>query len=244
MAEDIGSGDITAQMLPDDKWVKANVIVREDAVLCGAPWFEAVMQKLDSRIRITWHYAEGDFMSADTEVCRIEAPVKSLLTAERCALNFMQLLSAVATLTRQYVQSIAGTRAMIYDTRKTIPGMRVLDKYAVRCGGGVNHRFNLSDGILIKDNHIVVAGGISAAVKLARLNAPHTLKIEVETESLQQVAEALDASADIIMLDNMPPEEMIKAVKMASGRALTEASGNIMGSRDLRIIAETGVDFI
>jgi len=241
LAEDIGTGDITAQMLPDDKWVKANVIVREEAVLCGAPWFEAVMQKLDARIRIAWHYAEGDLMSAHSEVCRIEAPVKSLLTAERCALNFLQLLSAVATLTRQYVQSIAGTRAKIYDTRKTIPGLRMAQKYAVRVGGGQNQRMALYDAILIKENHIAASGGIRQALQAASQNQGFPVQIEVE--NLAQLKEALDAGARSVMLDNFSLDMMKEAVQQTGGRAELEASGGI--HRDsIRAIAETGVDRI
>jgi nicotinate-nucleotide pyrophosphorylase (carboxylating) len=186
---------------------------------------------------------DGDFVNVGDVAAEISGPSRIILTGERTALNLLQYMSGVATRTAEAVRAVSGTKAKITDTRKITPGLRVLSKYAVRCGGGVNHRMGLSDGILIKDNHIKASGGIANAVSLARSACPHTLKIEIETESLEQVAEALAANADIIMLDNMALECMAQAVKLVGGRALTEASGN-MGERDLRAVAETGVDFI
>ncbi|MEN3365396.1 MAG: hypothetical protein V7606_2670, partial [Burkholderiales bacterium] len=190
LAEDIGTGDVTGRLVPENQSVKARVIVRETAVLCGAPWFEGVMTQVDPRIRIAWRYAEGAAMAADSEVCSIEAPARALLTAERPALNFLQLLSGVATATRKYVEQIEGTRAAILDTRKTLPGLRLAQKYAVRVGGGQNQRMALYDGILIKENHIAAAGGIVAAMRAAQaLNAG--VPIQIEVESLEQLEEAL-----------------------------------------------------
>ncbi len=242
ITEDVGRGDFTGMLVPEDGIVQARVIVRESAVLCGAPWFEAVMQQLDSRIQITWHYAEGDLMQADTEVCHINAPARALLTGERTALNFLQLLSGVATATRDYVNLIADTDAKILDTRKTLPGLRLAQKYAVRVGGGDNQRLALYDGILIKENHIAAAGGISAAMRAARdLQAGVTVQVEVE--SLAQLEEALLAGATSVLLDNFSLAMMRDAVTLTAGRALLEASGGI--SMDtVRAIAETGVDRI
>ena len=242
IAEDVGSGDFTGMLVPADDMVKARVIVREEAVLCGAPWFEAVMQRLDSRIRIDWHYAEGDLMRADSEVCSIAAPARGLLTAERGALNFLQLLSGVATATRSYVNLIADTSAKILDTRKTVPGLRLAQKYAVRVGGGHNQRLALYDGILIKENHIAAAGGISAAMRAAQsLNAGVTIQVEVE--SLVELDEALTAGATSILLDNFSLDAMRDAVSLTAGKALLEASGGI-NIETVRAIAETGVDRI
>lgn len=242
LAEDIGNGDITAQLLPDDQWVNARVIVRQEAVLCGAPWFECVMRRLDWRIRIDWRFAEGSLMPADSEVCLIEAPVRSLLTGERAALNFLQLLSGVATQTQHYVQWISGTRAQIYDTRKTLPGLRLAQKYAVRVGGGRNQRIALYDAILIKENHIAAAGGIAASIRAAHaLNAG--VPIQIEVESIVQLEEALTAGATSVLLDNFTLELMRQAVKLAAGRVILEASGGIDIS-SVRAIAETGVDRI
>ncbi|WP_211468210.1 carboxylating nicotinate-nucleotide diphosphorylase [Collimonas silvisoli] len=242
IAEDVGSGDLTGKLVPAQQMVRARVIVREQAVLCGAPWFEAVMQQLDVRIRIDWHYAEGDLMSADSAVCIIDAPARALLTAERTALNFLQLLSGVAGATRIYVNAIADTKAHILDTRKTLPGLRLAQKYAVRVGGGHNQRLALYDGILIKENHIAAAGGIAAAMQAAhQLNAGVTVQIEVET--LMQLDEALRAGAKSILLDNFSLDAMRDAVNLTGGRALLEASGGI-SMETVRAIAETGVDRI
>ena len=242
LAEDVGTGDVTGLLVPENEWVKARVVVREAAVLCGAPWFEGVMKQLDARIRIEWRYAEGAAMTADTEVCAIEAPARALLTAERTALNFLQLLSGVASVTRQYADVVKGTRASVLDTRKTLPGLRLAQKYAVRVGGGKNQRLALYDGILIKENHIAAAGGITAAMQAAHaLHAGVTIQIEVE--NLTEMEEALAAGATSILLDNFTLEMMREAVKINDGRALLEASGGVnMGT--LRAIAETGVDRI
>jgi nicotinate-nucleotide pyrophosphorylase (carboxylating) len=242
LAEDVGTGDVTGLLVPENEWVKARVIVREAAVLCGAPWFEGVMKQLDARIRIDWRYAEGDAMAADTEVCAIEAPARALLTAERTALNFLQLLSGVASVTRQYAEVVKGTRASVLDTRKTLPGLRLAQKYAVRVGGGKNQRLALYDGILIKENHIAAAGGITAAMQAAHaLHAGVTIQIEVE--NLAELEEALAAGAVSVLLDNFTLEMMREAVKINDGRALLEASGGVNMST-LRAIAETGVDRI
>ncbi|GIZ51235.1 carboxylating nicotinate-nucleotide diphosphorylase [Noviherbaspirillum aridicola] len=242
LAEDVGSGDVTGLLVPEQEWVKARVVVREDAVLCGAPWFEGVMKQLDARIRITWHYAEGDMMKADSEVCAIEAPARALMTAERSALNFLQLLSGVASATRRYVDVIAGTRAAILDTRKTLPGLRLAQKYAVRVGGGKNQRLALYDGILIKENHIAAAGGIAPAMRAAlALNAG--VSIQIEVENLDELAQALSAGATSILLDNFSTGMMREAVKLTAGRAVLEASGGV-NMDSVRAIAETGVDRI
>jgi nicotinate-nucleotide pyrophosphorylase (carboxylating) len=242
LVEDIGSGDWTAMLLPESSKVKARVVVREEAVLCGAPWFEGAMAQVDPRIRIDWHFAEGDLMPADAEVCSIEAPARSLLTAERPALNFLQLLSGVATSTRDYVKLIEGTKAAIHDTRKTLPGLRLAQKYAVRVGGGKNQRLALYDGILIKENHIAAAGSIKAAMEAARmLNAG--VSIQIEVENLDELNQALEAGATSALLDNFTASMMREAVAMTAGRAVLEASGGV--HRDtVRAIAETGVDRI
>ncbi len=242
LSEDVGTGDVTGRLVRENEWVKAHVIVRENAVLCGAPWFEAVMKQLDARIRIEWHYAEGAMMRADSEVCAIEAPARALLTGERTALNFLQLLSGVATATRQYVDVVQGTRASILDTRKTLPGMRLAQKYAVRVGGGKNQRLALYDGILIKENHIAAAGGITAAMRAAHaLNAG--VPIQIEVENLDELEQALGAGATSVLLDNFSLEMMREAVKLTNGRAVLEASGGVNMS-SVRSIAETGVDRI
>ncbi|MDB5771757.1 MAG: carboxylating nicotinate-nucleotide diphosphorylase [Burkholderia sp.] len=242
LAEDIGTGDVTGRLVPENQSVKARVIVRETAVLCGAPWFEGVMTQVDPRIRIAWRYAEGAAMAADSEVCSIEAPARALLTAERPALNFLQLLSGVATATRKYVEQIEGTRAAILDTRKTLPGLRLAQKYAVRVGGGQNQRMALYDGILIKENHITAAGGIVAAMRAAQaLNAG--VPIQIEVESLEQLEEALAAGAESVLLDNFTVELMREAVRLNNRRAVLEASGGV-NMATAREIAETGVDRI
>ncbi len=242
LMEDIGSGDWTAMLLPETSQVKARVVVREEAVLCGAPWFEGAMAQVDPRIGIEWHFAEGDLMPANAEVCHIAGPARSLMTAERPALNFLQLLSGVASATRDYVRLVAGTQASILDTRKTLPGLRLAQKYAVRVGGGKNQRLALYDGILIKENHIAAAGSIQAAMEAARaLNAG--VSIQIEVENLDELKQALDAGATSVLLDNFTTAMMREAVAMTAGRALLEASGGV--NRDsVRAIAETGVDRI
>lgn len=242
LLEDVGTGDLTGKLVPEQGRVQARVLVREQAVLCGAPWFEGVMLAVDQEIEIDWKYAEGDLMAADSVVCTIEGSPRSLLTAERAALNFLQLLSGVATATRKYVDVIAGTRAAILDTRKTLPGLRQAQKYAVRVGGGKNQRMALYDGILIKENHIAAAGGITNAMRAAQaLNAG--VSIQVEVESLDELREALDAGATSVLLDNFDLAMMREAVEVNAGRALLEASGGI-NMQTVRAIAETGVDRI
>lgn len=242
LLEDVGTGDLTGQLVPDGKRVKARVIVREAAVLCGAPWFEGVMLAIGQDTEIDWHYAEGDLMNADSVVCTIEASPRSLLTAERAALNFMQLLSGVASATRRYVDAVAGTGAAILDTRKTLPGLRQAQKYAVRVGGGKNQRMALFDGILIKENHIAAAGGVTKALEAASaLGAGVPIQIEVET--IAELEEALTAGAASILLDNFDLAMMREAVQVNAGRAVLEASGGI-NMATVRAIAETGVDRI
>ncbi|NDP58237.1 MAG: carboxylating nicotinate-nucleotide diphosphorylase [Oxalobacteraceae bacterium] len=242
LAEDVGSGDVTGLLVPDNAIVQARVIVREAAVLCGAPWFEAVMTQLDARIRIDWQYDEGELMRADSVVCQIEAPARALLTGERSALNFLQMMSGVASQTRRYVELVAGTAAGILDTRKTLPGLRLAQKYAVRVGGGANQRLALYDGILIKENHIAAAGGVRLAMEKAfALNAGVTIQIEVE--SIDQLKEALAAGARSVLLDNFSLAQMREAVTLTSGAALLEASGGI-NFDTVRAISETGVDRI
>lgn len=242
LSEDIGSGDLTAMLLPQSSLVAAVVVVREEAVLCGAAWFEGVMTQVDSHIGIQWHFAEGDLMPAGSTVCSITGPARSLMTAERPALNFLQLLSGVATVTRDYVKLIEGTEASILDTRKTLPGLRLAQKYAVRVGGGKNQRLALYDGILIKENHIAAAGGIRQAMDAAgSLNA--NVSIQIEVENLDELAQALDAGAKSVLLDNFTTDQMREAVAMTGGRALLEASGGI-NRETVRRIAETGVDRI
>jgi nicotinate-nucleotide pyrophosphorylase (carboxylating) len=242
LAEDIGSGDLTGLLVPANHEVEARVIVREQAVLCGAPWFEGVMTRVDPRIRIRWQHAEGELMQANATVCMINGPARSLLTAERSALNFLQLLSGVASATRRHVQAVEGTAARILDTRKTLPGLRLAQKYAVRVGGGDNQRLALYDGILIKENHIAAAGGVASALRAAQAlgsNAP----VQIEVESLDELGEALDAGATSILLDNFSTAQMREAVAINAGRALLEASGGV-SMATLRAIAETGVDRI
>lgn len=244
LIEDVGAGDLTASLLPENETVSARVIVREEAVLCGIPWFEGVMNALDSRTRIEWGYREGDWMEAGSEVCRMTGSVRSLLTGERTALNYLQLLSAVATATRMYVRLVDGTSAKIYDTRKTLPGLRVAQKYAVSVGGGENQRMALYDAILIKENHIAAAGGIRQALEAAFRHGNVPVQIEVET--LEQLKEALEAGATSIMLDNFSLEKMREAVRIAKESktgAVLEASGGI-DRETVRAIAETGVDRI
>ncbi|TFW23019.1 carboxylating nicotinate-nucleotide diphosphorylase [Massilia arenosa] len=242
LLEDVGTGDLTGKLIPDDVRVQARVLVREGAVLCGAPWFEGVMRAVDQDTEVSWHYAEGDRMTANSVVCTIEGTPRSLFTAERSALNFLQLLSGVATKTREYVDAIEGTRAKILDTRKTLPGLRQAQKYAVRVGGGENQRMALYDGILIKENHVAAAGGVTNALRAAQaLNANVSIQIEVET--LAQLEEALSAGATSILLDNFDTDRMREAVRINAGRALLEASGGI-NKDTVRAIAETGVDRI
>ena len=243
LAEDIGSGDLTALLTPAAHPARGIVVSREEAVLCGAAWFEACFRQLDAGARIRWHAADGARIHAGQMLCEIEADTRALLSAERPALNFLQLLSGTATVTRKYVDAVAGTRARIVDTRKTLPGLRLAQKYAVRCGGGTNHRLGLYDGILIKENHIMAAGGVAPVLAQARALAPEGVFIQIEVETLEQLEEALAAGAQMILLDNMDLAQMRKAVARSAGRAELEASGGVDLSK-VRAIAETGVDRI
>lgn len=244
LEEDIGHGDITTMStVSEDKQIEGSYIAKEDGIICGLPLLSRLFELLDPSVKLDILAREGEAVIKGEIIARISGPARSILTGERVSLNFLQRLSGIATRTHSAVQEITGTRAVIADTRKTTPGLRILEKYAVRIGGGSNHRFNLADGILIKDNHIKAAGGISQAISKARKMATHMLKIEVEVESFAQIEEALQSGADIIMLDNMSIEDMTRAVDMIAGKALVEASGN-MGDKDLRTVALTGVDII
>lgn len=244
LAEDIGAGDITTlSTIPEEMTASGSFIAKQDGVICGLDVVRAVFAAVDGRTAFTPDVYDGDRVKQGDIIATVSGFAASLLTAERVALNFLQHLSGIATHTAACVAKVAGTKAKITDTRKTAPGLRVLEKYAVKVGGGSNHRFNLADGVLIKDNHIKAAGGITAAVRAARANAPHTLKIEVEVENEEMLREALAVKADIIMLDNMDLQQMADAVRIVDGRALTEASGN-MDQRDLAQVAATGVDLI
>jgi len=242
LIEDMGPGDVTGLLVPEHTSVGARVTVRQEAILCGGPWFEAVIKALDPDARVRWHFAEGARVPANAVVCDIEARARALLSAERSALNFLQLLSAVASATRRYVDAIAGTRARILDTRKTLPGLRLAQKYAVRAGGGQNHRIALYDGILIKENHIAAAGGIAAAMQAA-FALKSGVPIQIEVESLDELDQALAAGATLILLDNFSVAQMAAAVQRTAGRAELEASGGI-NIDSVRAIAETGVDRI
>ena len=244
LAEDMGTGDITTNsIVPAGTKVNGSFKAKEEGVICGIEVAKQVFDTLDKSINFTPFCQDGDKVSKGTIIAEISGMAASILTGERVALNFLQRLSGIATRTAKLAGQLSETSTKVVDTRKTTPGMRVLEKYAVKTGGGQNHRMNLSDGILIKDNHIKAAGSISRAIEAARKNAPRTLKIEVEVENLDQVNEALDAGADIIMLDNMDLNTMAKATTIIDGRALTEASGN-MEQKDLLEVASTGVDMI
>ncbi|WP_374711080.1 carboxylating nicotinate-nucleotide diphosphorylase [Halomonas mongoliensis] len=242
LAEDIGDGDITARLIPADARARARVITREACVLCGLAWVEALFAQLDPGVTLSWSAADGDRLEAGQAFLELEGSARSLLTGERAALNLLQTLSATATRTRHCVDLIAGTGVRLLDTRKTLPGMRLAQKYAVTCGGGHNHRIGLWDAFLIKENHIAACGGIAAAIGEARQIAPKA-PVEVEVETFDELEQALAAGADIIMLDNFSLEEMREAVRRTAGRATLEASGNV-DEGTLRAIAETGVDCI
>ncbi|HLS83006.1 MAG TPA: carboxylating nicotinate-nucleotide diphosphorylase [Steroidobacter sp.] len=246
LREDIGAGDLTAQLVPADRQARASIITREDAVLCGRAWVDEVFRQVEPRIQIAWLANDGDRIAADQTLCTLAGPARGLLTGERTALNFLQLLSATASTTRKYVDAVQGTSCRILDTRKTIPGLRVAQKYAVVCGGGVNHRIGLFDAILVKENHIAAAGSIAAVVSAARaLDAK--VMLEVEVENLTELQQALDAGVDRILLDNFSVDEMRSAVRAArshaNSRTELEASGN-MSLDDLYAVAQTGVDYI
>ena len=241
--EDIGSGDLTAALIPENVVASARVVCRDPAVLCGQAWFEAVFQTLDPRVEITWQTRDGYDLTAGQTLCRLHGPARAILTGERCALNFLQTLSGTATTTRAYVNAIAGMHTKLLDTRKTLPGLRLAQKYAVHVGGALNHRKGLYDAILIKENHIALAGSITAAIEAARRLAPPNTPVEVEVENLDQLRSALAAGVKQILLDNFPLELMREAVKLAADKATVEASGGV-GMEGLRAIAATGVDFI
>lgn len=242
LREDVGGGDLSADLLPADANSKALVVSRERAVLCGTLWFERVFYHLDKRVKVRWHAVDGEQIEPKQRLCRIEGPTRALLTGERTALNFLQCLSGTASVTRAYAQAISGTGATLLDTRKTLPGLRLAQKYAVRCGGGENHRIGLFDAILIKENHIIAAGSIGQALARAKRANPE-VKIEIEVEDLEQLEQAIDAGAEFVLLDNFTVEGLRAAVEMAKGRARLEASGGF-DLASIRQAAETGVDYI
>ena len=242
LREDIGSGDITAQLIPAERLAHATVITREAAVICGTAWVDAVFRQIDARVAVHWQVSDGDRVTANQPLLHLEGPARALLSGERSALNFLQTLSAVATRCRHFADLVEGTGVRLLDTRKTIPGLRLAQKYAVTCGGCHNHRIGLYDAFLIKENHIAACGGIAEAVSTARRIAPGK-PVEVEVESLDELDQALEAGADIIMLDELSLDDMRTAVARSRGRAALEASGGV-DEQSLRRIAETGVDFI
>lgn len=242
LAEDVGSGDLTAALIPEHAQAEATVVSREVAILCGTTWFDAVFRQLDPGITIDWRAADGDRVESEQLLCTLRGPARPLLTGERTALNFLQLLSGTATLARRYADAVSGTKAVILDTRKTLPGLRLAQKYAVRCGGCRNHRIGLFDAVLIKENHIMAAGSIGNAIATARRLHPG-VTVEVEVENRAELEEALAARPDIVMLDNFDPAAMAEAVRIVDGRVKLEASGNV-NFDTVRGIAETGVDYI
>lgn len=247
LAEDIGNGDVTAALIPAQHFSTATLISREAAVLCGQQWFDEVFKQLGiqdkSQVRIDWSCNDGDTIGVDQVVCRLEGSARTLLTGERTAMNFLQTLSGTATATASYAALLKDSPVKLLDTRKTIPGFRAAQKYAVRCGGGFNHRHGLFDGILIKENHILAAGSITQAINAARENAPHTLKIEVEVETLDELREALQAGADILLLDNMSHAMLEQAVNINNHQAKLEVSGNIT-AETMSDYAQSGIDYI
>lgn len=242
LAEDIGTGDLTARLVQANRMARGRVITREDAILCGTAWFDAAFMALEPDASVIWHARDGERIKPGQLLCEIDASARALLTAERTGLNFVQLLSGTATMTATYVQAVAGTGAKIVDTRKTLPGLRSAQKYAVTCGGGKNHRIGLFDAYLIKENHILACGGISEAITEARRLNPGK-PVEVEVESLAELEQALTAQADIVMLDNFDVPMMKEAVRLNQGRAKLEVSGNV-NLHTIRRFAQTGVDFI
>lgn len=243
LAEDVGDGDLTAALVDGARMARARILARESAVICGTPWVEAAVHALDPQARLQWHVAEGQRCAADQTVLTIEGRAQQLLTAERTALNFLQLLSAVATQTATYVHAVAGTRARIVDTRKTLPGLRLAQKYAVTTGGGVNHRIGLYDAVLIKENHIAAAGGVAQVLQRVRDTAPAARFVEIEVETLAQLDEALAHGATMVLLDNMATSDLHEAVRRNAGRAVLEISGGV-NLQTVRALAETGVDRI
>ena len=243
LKEDIGSGDLTAALISAERQGRATVITRQAMVICGQPWVDAVFRHIDSKVRMDWRLQEGMLAKAGQTLFSIDGPARALLTGERTALNFLQTLSATATLTRRYVDAIKGTGAVIVDTRKTLPGLRLAQKYAVKVGGGTNHRIGLYDGVLIKENHIMAAGGVVNALRVAQENTPKGVPIQIEVETLDQLRDALDAGAKMILLDNFDLARMREAVTLNAGRAKLEGSGGV-NLESVRAIAETGVDRI
>ncbi|MBT7952166.1 MAG: carboxylating nicotinate-nucleotide diphosphorylase [Gammaproteobacteria bacterium] len=240
LREDIGSGDLTAELIPADASSRAEVVCRQEAVLCGTAWFDEVFRQLDETVEVKWLVEDSGSINADQIVCQIQGPTRTLLSGERSALNFLQLLSGTATLTRGYVQQLGDSKTRLLDTRKTIPGLRTAQKYAVSCGGGKNHRIGLFDAILIKENHILAAGSIEKAVTQAKLSST---AVEVEVENIEELKQAISAGADSILLDNFNLDSMHKAVQLNNGRALLEVSGGVEIDK-LKAIAESGVDYI
>lgn len=247
LAEDVGPGDLTAALIPADRQAEATVVAREAATICGTAWFERVFARLHPGIRIDWQVRDGQRIDANAVLCHLAGPARVLLTGERSALNFLQLLSGVATKARQYADAVAGTKATVVDTRKTLPGLRLAQKYAVWCGGGGNHRLGLHDAILIKENHILAAGSIAGALasaqQVAASSAGRCQFIQIEVENLDELQQALDSGARMVLLDNFTLGDMREAVALTAGRAVLEASGGISIER-LKEIAETGVDRI
>ena len=242
LLEDVGSGDITAQLIPAERLAKATIISRDAAVIAGTAWVDAVFRQLDPRVAVHWQVVDGDRVQPDQALFHLEGPARSLLTGERSALNFLQMLSGVATKAQHYADMVSDTQVKLLDTRKTLPGLRMAQKYAVTCGGCHNHRIGLFDAFLIKENHIAACGGIAEAITAAHKIAPGK-PVEIEVESLAELRQALEAGADIVMLDELSLDDMSEAVRLNAGRAKLEASGGI-NDDTLRVIAETGVDYI
>ncbi len=243
LAEDLGGGDLTAHLIPEGARATATILCRQKAILCGVAWFDACFRRLDPGVTIAWYAREGDLICPDQVICEVSGDARALLSAERPALNFLQTLSGTATHTHQYVQAVKGTQAKILDTRKTLPGLRLAQKYAVKVGGGENQRVGLYDGVLIKENHILAAGGIRQALAAARRLTPEGTSIQIEVEDLNELQSALAGGATLILLDNFSPRWLRKAVLLTAGRAVLEASGGIT-LRNVRQVAETGVDRI
>ncbi|MBM3107517.1 carboxylating nicotinate-nucleotide diphosphorylase [Pseudomonas sp. P66] len=242
LLEDVGSGDITAQLIPAERLAKATIITRDECVIAGSAWVDAVFRQLDPRVAVHWQVKDGERAQPNQPLFHLEGPARSLLTGERSALNFLQLLSGVATRAQFFADKVADTQVKLLDTRKTLPGLRLAQKYAVTCGGCHNHRIGLFDAFLIKENHIAASGGIAQAISAAHKIAPGK-PVEVEVESLQELKQALDAGADIVMLDELSLDDMREAVRLNAGKAKLEASGGV-NEDTLRVIAETGVDYI
>lgn len=242
LEEDVGSGDVTASLVDPARRARAELLCREDAVLAGRPWFERVFALLDAAVQIDWRYDDGDAIAAGRVVCVLSGPARAIVTGERTALNFLQTLSGTATITRRYVEALGTSPTRILDTRKTLPGLRTAQKYAVRCGGGCNHRMGLFDAILIKENHIAAAGSIGAAVATLRALHP-TLPIEVEVESLEELEQAMQAGVDMVLLDELAPADLARAVVLARGHVKTEISGGV-SLEHLAGLAACGADFI